>query len=528
MTSPNLIFIVLDTLREDRVLSIKQNMNLTPFIQELTKNSIIFKNCISNYTWTLPSHISMFTGLFSTQNALISKNFGVVSNRTPILAETLKDLGYNTMYYSENAFISKRHGLNRGFEVGIDNWKSNLVKLIYSHIISIQYSRMINFFEKRIIYKTNIAKILRIWKHIKFRTDRLIFKLIRKFFWKNCLLKYENNTLNKLNKLKELLLARNKQGPVFLYFNIMATHYPYIPSIKIFKEFDFSIKCLKKLKVFLFSPYVNVRDGINVNSRVINSKKIEMINNLYNMSVFYCDSILKKIFSILSELELLDNCYVIITSDHGEHLFGPRDHNLWEHSTFQSVYNGVIKVPMLIFNKQYNKQIIKEQVQLKDLFHTFLHLTGIESPKNKYLMLQNSILSQIQNKTTPKYIFGEYIKNNSENSNIIKAALKSYNEKLITKRRLIKIYNNIYFLRANDSTYVKYGNKFEELFDLLNDPYEQKNLFEESHPISKKMRIITENMIKYNNNIEELKDLLTKKEKESVKRILNNIKIKGI
>ena len=62
MSPPNIILIVLDTFRADRINSYYKDKNLTPYMVNLLDNSIYFKNCIAVSPWTLPSHISMFTG----------------------------------------------------------------------------------------------------------------------------------------------------------------------------------------------------------------------------------------------------------------------------------------------------------------------------------------------------------------------------------------------------------------------------------------------------------------------------------
>lgn len=88
-------------------------MTLTPFIENILGKSIFFENCIANNTWTLPSYITMVTGLHSSQNMLISKKSHSLSNKVPILTEISRDLGYQTICYSENAFISLYYGLAR-------------------------------------------------------------------------------------------------------------------------------------------------------------------------------------------------------------------------------------------------------------------------------------------------------------------------------------------------------------------------------------------------------------------------------
>ena len=57
MTRPNIIFIVLDALRADRVPSKNEDVELISFINKILDNSIYFKNCIANAPWTLPSQI---------------------------------------------------------------------------------------------------------------------------------------------------------------------------------------------------------------------------------------------------------------------------------------------------------------------------------------------------------------------------------------------------------------------------------------------------------------------------------------
>ena len=59
---------------------------------------------------------------------------------------------------------------------------------------------------------------------------------------------------------------------------------------------------------------------------------------------------------------MLEDSYIIITSDHGEHLGGKLDHYLWEHNTYQSIYEPLIKVPLLIYNKKFKKRLVYQNV----------------------------------------------------------------------------------------------------------------------------------------------------------------------
>jgi hypothetical protein len=59
--SPNVLFIVLDTVRPDHLSCYGYNQNETPNIDRVSRDSLLFLNAFSTAPWTLPSHASMFT-----------------------------------------------------------------------------------------------------------------------------------------------------------------------------------------------------------------------------------------------------------------------------------------------------------------------------------------------------------------------------------------------------------------------------------------------------------------------------------
>lgn len=61
MTKPNFLIICLDTVRRD-MIGLEDGMNNTPFISQFAEKSVDFKRCKSPSSWTLPSHVSIFTG----------------------------------------------------------------------------------------------------------------------------------------------------------------------------------------------------------------------------------------------------------------------------------------------------------------------------------------------------------------------------------------------------------------------------------------------------------------------------------
>ena len=60
--SPNILFIVLDTVRADRLSLYGYERPTTPNLERLSKRGIRFDNARATAPWTLASHASMFTG----------------------------------------------------------------------------------------------------------------------------------------------------------------------------------------------------------------------------------------------------------------------------------------------------------------------------------------------------------------------------------------------------------------------------------------------------------------------------------
>lgn len=522
MKRPNIIFIVLDTFRADKLLTNYNDICLTPFIKSILKNSIFFENCISNSPWTLPSHNSMFTGLSPTQLYTISKKIDMVSEKTPIITEILRNLGYYTVCFTENAFISSVYGLTRGFDKKFDVWDWNpWVRQDYplSQIIF-----QINKIDKILKRNNKIVKILDFfWDHFKVRALNIVKNLIKNLFLKEILFKLKNETIKDIREFKNSLTNLSLQNPYYLFFNFITPHDPYVGLREIIHKFRINVNDFKKIREMLIFP-LKTRFNLNLKSKSLTKEQQKIIKKLYASCVYSSDIVLKELFSNLKEMGLLENSYIIITSDHGEHLGDEIDHNLWEHSTYRSVYESLLRVPLIIYNKNFEQKIIKEQVQLKDLFHTILHLTGQEYSKTPYLEIEKSMTFQIKNKSTPKYIFGEYLKPKKDMKILIDEHRRALNPKVIPI-----IYNHIYFLRSNEKKLILYDTlNRDEFFDLINDPYEKNNIFNEDNEECMVMKSKIKEILQSMEAPENLKYIITKKEKQAVKKIISKINLDGL
>ena len=94
----------------------------TPSIDALAREGTLYAKAISNACWTLPSHTTMFTGLYPLNHGL-TKSADALPAGFPTLATRLKGVGYQTACFSNNAYISEATGLAQGFDTVEDIWR---------------------------------------------------------------------------------------------------------------------------------------------------------------------------------------------------------------------------------------------------------------------------------------------------------------------------------------------------------------------------------------------------------------------
>lgn len=123
-TRPNLIIVSIDTLRADRLGSYGYARDTSPVIDDFGKRSVVFENTVSPSSWTIPSHMTLFTGLHPTTHGAVRPELKV-SRNIPLLAEILKAQGYRTIAYTGGGFVGKGFGFSRGFEKfkAVENFK---------------------------------------------------------------------------------------------------------------------------------------------------------------------------------------------------------------------------------------------------------------------------------------------------------------------------------------------------------------------------------------------------------------------
>jgi len=112
---PNVLLISIDTLRADH-LGCYGYSNPTPVIDGFATKSVLFETAISQVPMTLPSHCTIFTGLYPDQHGVRNNENFVVSEKTHTLATMFSENGYATGAVVGSFSLDSVFGVNRGFE----------------------------------------------------------------------------------------------------------------------------------------------------------------------------------------------------------------------------------------------------------------------------------------------------------------------------------------------------------------------------------------------------------------------------
>jgi arylsulfatase A-like enzyme len=111
---PHLILISIDCLRSDHVGAYGYARETTPSVDALAGDGVVYEQATSTSSWTLPSHMSMLTGLPPSAHGVVSRN-QKLGRDTLYLPELLAGAGYETRAVVTWWFVSRLFGFDRGF-----------------------------------------------------------------------------------------------------------------------------------------------------------------------------------------------------------------------------------------------------------------------------------------------------------------------------------------------------------------------------------------------------------------------------
>lgn len=315
--APNVLLLVLDTVRAANLGLYGYARATTPVLREWADSGAVFDRAIATSPWTLPSHSSLFTGRYHSE---VSADWGTPLDATfPTLAEVLASEGYATAGFTANqAYTTEASGLARGFARYED--------------YPLSFGR---FLLGSALLRNVSLEYVRGWtagrKSATAVTDEFLS-------W----------------------LSERDDRPFFAFLNFMDAHSPYTP------EPPFTA---------LFPEAPRGR-GPGERTAGITTADLEGTVAAYDRAIAYMDHEIGRLLDTLRSAGILDRTIVIITSDHGEQ-FG--EHGLQFHSN--SLYMQLLHVPLIVVYPPGVPRgaRVAAPVSIRDLPATVLDLAGLEN-----------------------------------------------------------------------------------------------------------------------------------------------------
>ncbi|MEM7408809.1 MAG: sulfatase-like hydrolase/transferase [Myxococcota bacterium] len=112
---PDLVLIVVDTLRADRTTPYGEARPTTPELEAWAQRGVVFEKVLAQSSWTKISMASLMTSLWPTSHAIQLPDDGL-SERALTLAEQLQDSGYATYGVQTNGWLHQSFGFHQGFD----------------------------------------------------------------------------------------------------------------------------------------------------------------------------------------------------------------------------------------------------------------------------------------------------------------------------------------------------------------------------------------------------------------------------
>jgi len=112
---PNVLLITMDTTRADRCSVYGFEPDTTPALRELARSGVRFEHAYAASSTTLPTHASLFTGLYPLRHGVVNNGLALAPTFVTI-TERLTDAGYDTGATVGSFVLDARFGLAQGFD----------------------------------------------------------------------------------------------------------------------------------------------------------------------------------------------------------------------------------------------------------------------------------------------------------------------------------------------------------------------------------------------------------------------------
>ncbi len=346
---PNVLILAVDSLRPDHLSFMGYPRPTSPNIDALAGDSLVFEQAFVPVARTLPSWASFLTSANSHTHG-IRHMFPESSCRRiplPTLAECLKNNGYRCGVVSDFAG-EMFHLVDFGFDF-VDAPPASDVDVLVERQMLLHFPLIFPFVNHWLG-----KKLLPVIKYFTVNADA--------------------RTLGRraLRRIREM----SEPGPFFLTVFFSTAHAPYASPYPYYKKFtDPSYSGPHR--------YANgIRDPRDLRESPPDYDPADQkqVIGLYDGAVAHCDAAIGEILDELRAFGFLDSTLVVITADHGEHLF---EHgNTLDHGKWFRGGDCANHIPWILHDPvgELGKGRVKSLVRSIDLMPTLLGRLGIEVP----------------------------------------------------------------------------------------------------------------------------------------------------
>lgn len=349
---PNIIIVVLDTVRAQNCSCYGYVRNTTPNLDQLAAEGKIYRNAIAPAPWTLPVHASLFTGHYCFRHRVDGRRYRLGDEHT-LLTEVLKQEGYNTAGISSNVWISDTFGFHRSFDYFHKTWQ-----LFQNEIESVQVVKL-----DPDAAASTASRVLSMMRTGKIKT------IVNAFYAKLLANRHDDGAAQVTQKAIGWLQQLDSR-PFFLFLNYIDPHAPYLaphPHRQSFASTDLTSSDIRR-----FASLSRKSKHYHMGRLTITDEEFTILRDLYDEEILYTDAQLGMLVDYLRRNGELDNTFLIVLGDHGENI---GEHGLMAHRF--SLHQTLLRVPFVMrYPNVVPSGVEHKYVQLTDVMPTILSAVG--------------------------------------------------------------------------------------------------------------------------------------------------------
>ncbi len=350
--APNVLMIVWDTVRADRLSLYGHDAPTTPWLDRFSRDATVYERAISPSFWTLPSHASLFTGLPTTTHRAILRKDPWLDGQLVTLAEHLGAQGWETYAWTSNPYVYTTSNVLQGFQTVDDpllheRWRDLAVQTTVDCLHPEDRSSLASpKHPKRIAPPTKNAG------------------------------KAAHTAL-----IDWLETRRDDERPFFAFLNYMEAHTPRTPCPESRAAIFGDDAELQQIALETIADTKRLHRAILQRGRGLGGRQLEAIAAVYDASIRDLDTRTGALMDDLAARGLLDDTLVILTSDHGEQL---GEHGLFNHNF--SIYQALVHVPLVLrLPGTFDGARVGTTVSTMALYPTVLDLLSLPAPHDELL-----------------------------------------------------------------------------------------------------------------------------------------------